>query len=393
MVTAVAAEADSVGRGLTGWSGPVAVPAAGPYRSGTPSVRRYDRALPPPDAAPRAVPGSAPPAGSPARAQHTVDVLAGGVGPAAAAAATATVLAAAPVPYDLVISAGIGGGFAPGAPLGSVVVADALVAADLGAGTPDGYLAVEELGFGRSVHLPPPGLPARFAAVLAAGGLSQLVAPVLTVSTVTGTAARAAELAARHPRAAAEAMEGFGVAEAAALHGVPVAELRAVSNAIGPRDRAAWRIGPALDALRYAFELLSGTVLLAESPTDLLSGGSGGAGGSEGSRGAGGSGGSGGAGGSGGSGGAGGSGGPPGPGGPEEPGASDEFGGSGVSDGPGRPGGPGGSGAPVPPGAATSPTAPVTPAAPVTPETPTTPVSPMTPVSPTPPVTSPEERL
>ncbi|MFE3127320.1 futalosine hydrolase, partial [Streptomyces hydrogenans] len=75
---------------------------------------------------------------------------------------------------------------------------------------------------------------------------------VLTVSTVTGSAARADALAARHPGAAAEAMEGFGVAEAAAAHGAAVLELRAVSNAVGPRDRAAWRIGDALTALRAA---------------------------------------------------------------------------------------------------------------------------------------------
>ncbi|MCP3822002.1 futalosine hydrolase [Streptomyces sp. A3M-1-3] len=174
------------------------------------------------------------------------EVLVVGVGPAAAAAGTATALATAP--YDLVVSAGIGGGFQPAAPPGSLVVADAIVAADLGAETPDGYLPVEALGFGRSVHLPPPDLTAH-----AAQALDALIAPVLTVSTVTGTADRAAELAARHPRAGAEAMEGFGVAEAAALHAVPVLEIRAISNAVGPRDRAAWRIGDALAALTEGF--------------------------------------------------------------------------------------------------------------------------------------------
>ncbi|WP_455351473.1 futalosine hydrolase [Streptomyces sp. SYSU K217416] len=174
------------------------------------------------------------------------DVVAVGAGPAASAAGAATALAT--TPYDLAVSAGIGGGFQPAAPPGSLVVADAIVAADLGAETPDGYLAVEELGFGRSVHLPPPGLTAHVARALGA-----LIAPVLTVSTVTGTAARAAELAARHPRAGAEAMEGFGVAEAAAVHSVPVLEIRAVSNTVGPRDRAAWRIGDALAALTEGF--------------------------------------------------------------------------------------------------------------------------------------------
>ncbi|ATW49183.1 futalosine hydrolase [Streptomyces peucetius subsp. caesius ATCC 27952] len=177
------------------------------------------------------------------------DVLVGGVGPAAAAAATATALAV--TPYDLVVSAGIGGGFAPHAPVGSLVVSDSVVAADLGAETPGGYLPVDELGFGRTVHASPPQLSALIAKTLGAAH-----APVLTVSTVTGTAARAAELAGRHPRAAAEAMEGFGVAEAAAAHGVPVVEIRAVSNAVGPRDRAAWRIGDALAALREAFHQL-----------------------------------------------------------------------------------------------------------------------------------------
>ena len=52
-------------------------------------------------------------------------------------------------------------------------------------------------------------------------------------------------------------MEGFGVAEAAAAHGVPVLEIRAVSNPVGPRDRAAWRIGDALAALTEAFGKLT----------------------------------------------------------------------------------------------------------------------------------------
>jgi futalosine hydrolase len=88
---------------------------------------------------------------------------------------------------------------------------------------------------------------------------------VLTVSTVTGSATRATELRTRHPRALAEAMEGFGVAEAAGAHGVPVLEIRAVSNPVGPRDRAAWRIGDALAALTEAFGKL-GPVLESWNP-------------------------------------------------------------------------------------------------------------------------------
>ncbi|MER5964902.1 futalosine hydrolase [Streptomyces sp. NPDC002057] len=245
IVTAVAAEADSVSAGL-GLGGPELLPLPG----GLVLRRHTDTA----DASVRA------------------DVLVGGVGPAAVAASTGTALAYAALTgpdsagYELVVSAGIAGGFQPLAPLGSVVVSTTVVAADLGAETPDGYLTVEELGFGRSAHPVPEALTGRIAAALAAGGRPHAVAPVLTVSTVTGTARRAAELADRHPGAAAEAMEGFGVAEAAAAYGVPVVEIRAVSNAVGPRDRGAWRIGEALDALRHTFALLSPTVLVEPSP-------------------------------------------------------------------------------------------------------------------------------
>ncbi|RAJ67013.1 futalosine hydrolase [Streptomyces sp. Amel2xB2] len=182
---------------------------------------------------------------SDATADVDVDVLAAGVGPAAAAAGAATALATAAAhgePFAFAVSAGIAGGF--GQPLAGTVLASSIVAADLGATTPDGFASVTELGFGVTEHRPPPGL---VRAVAEAAGAA--IGPVLTVSTVTGTAERARELAARHPGAVAEAMEGFGVAEAAAAHGVPVLELRTVSNAVGPRDRAAWRIPDALTAL------------------------------------------------------------------------------------------------------------------------------------------------
>ncbi|MFE5481233.1 futalosine hydrolase [Streptomyces sp. NPDC056527] len=252
IVTAVAAEADSVARGIT-FGGP----GSGEYPLPGGFVLRRRAGTGPEGRAP------------------VVDVLVGGVGPASVAAATATALAhaaahdpAAPPtpPYDLVVSAGIAGGFQPLAPLGSVVVSDAIVSADLGAQTPDGYLTVEELGFGRSSHAVGATLTRRISAALTQGARPHTVAPVLTVSTVTGTAERADELARRHPRAAAEAMEGFGVAEAAAAYGLPVVEIRAVSNAVGPRDRAAWRIGEALDSLRHTFQLLSTSVFVEPAP-------------------------------------------------------------------------------------------------------------------------------
>ncbi|MFF0301501.1 futalosine hydrolase [Streptomyces sp. NPDC004562] len=193
------------------------------------------------------------------------EVIASGVGPALAAASTATALTTAALsgrPFGLVVSAGIAGGFAPHAPVGSLVVADEITAADLGAETPDGFLPVTELGFGTVTHRPPEALVREVASATGARP-----GAVLTVSTVTGTAARAAHLRERHPTALAEAMEGFGVAEAAAAHGTPVLELRAVSNPVGPRDRAAWRIGDALAALAEGFGKIT-PVLSSWNPHD-----------------------------------------------------------------------------------------------------------------------------
>lgn len=178
-------------------------------------------------------------------------VAAVGVGPAAAAAGSARLLTlaeAAGRPYSAILSAGIGGGFAGRAAVGATVLAARSIAADLGAQSPSGFISLDELGFGSATIPGDPELLADLRAVLP----DALLGDALTVSTVTGTAESAAALADRHPDAMVEAMEGYGVACAAAAAGVPFAELRTVSNPIGPRDRAAWRIGAALAALTAA---------------------------------------------------------------------------------------------------------------------------------------------
>ncbi|KAF4323859.1 hypothetical protein G195_001839 [Phytophthora kernoviae 00238/432] len=152
--------------------------------------------------------------------------------------------------------AGIGGGFPGRADVGSLVVADAMVAADLGSQTPDGFLSVDELGFGSSRVAADAALAARLRHELQRAGLAVSGGTAVTVSTATGTAETAAELLRRVPDAAAEGMEGFGVATAAQQFGVPALELRAISNAVGPRDRDAWRIKDALDALQAASSIL-----------------------------------------------------------------------------------------------------------------------------------------
>ena len=182
------------------------------------------------------------------------DVLLAGVGPIAAAANTAKILAT--TKYDLVVSAGIGGGFVGKAEVGSLVVADEIIAADLGVETPEGFSSLDELGLGSTRIQVDAGLVNRLVKAFLAAKLTVNIGPVLTVSTVTGTAESTLELLARIPEAAAEGMEGYGVALAARGMGVPILELRTISNAVGPRDRASWRIKEALEILEVTSSVL-----------------------------------------------------------------------------------------------------------------------------------------
>jgi futalosine hydrolase len=189
-----------------------------------------------------------------------VDVVAGGVGPVPAALSTAALLAA--VRYDLVLAAGVGGGFPPAEP-GGLAVADRVVFADLGAELADGgFAALPELGLGEVSLATDPAL-----AGLLAERTGAVTGAVLTVSTVTGSKARAERLRQAHPDAVAEAMEGAAVAMAARQAGVRFGELRAVSNPIGPRDRASWRLTEALAALTGGFGRLLDAALINEGQT------------------------------------------------------------------------------------------------------------------------------
>ncbi|TFE23309.1 futalosine hydrolase [Cohnella luojiensis] len=193
------------------------------------------------------------------RGDRRFEVLAAGVGPVAAAVSTAIALASSSAAggYDLVVSAGIGGGFVDEAPIGSIVVASEVIAADLGAETPEGFAGVDKLGFGTNRIPVEENMSCLLVETLRAAGLTAGYGAILTLSTVTGTAETAAMLAERIPGAAAEAMEGYGVASAAHRQGIPFIEIRAISNAVGPRDKAAWRIGDALAALEAASTYLS----------------------------------------------------------------------------------------------------------------------------------------
>jgi futalosine hydrolase len=189
---------------------------------------------------------------TPAGELHAVSV---GVGPVAAALGTAALLAAGPG-YDLVMSAGIAGGFRGRIAVGDVVLADLATYADLGVRVDDGFLSVREMGIDQDSSLA--FGDQRLIDRMSGAPIMVLVGEVLTLSAMTGTNADADELAARYPRALAEAMEGFAVIAATRDYqgNRYVAEIRAISNLIGRRDRSTWNIPLAFDALADAMSTL-----------------------------------------------------------------------------------------------------------------------------------------
>lgn len=180
----------------------------------------------------------------------SVDVLVTGVGMVATAAWCSRVLAQAR--YDLALNCGVCGSFDPVLRPGRVahVVADRI--AELGAEDGEAFLSVEELKLldedefpftaGQLVNAMPPVNP----------GLDTLPAVSgITVNTVHGNRASIEAAVARfNPQV--ESMEGAAFMYSCLLAGVPFAQIRAVSNIVEPRNRAAWNIGGAIENLGQA---------------------------------------------------------------------------------------------------------------------------------------------
>lgn len=175
------------------------------------------------------------------------DVIVTGVGKVNAGGAVAKFLD--PARHSATISVGIAGALpcAASPPLGSIVVASTSVYADEGLETPDGFLDCASIGFpigpfdGNSI-------PAHPELLSCLRGLADLVGPIATISTCSGTDALASQVSTR-TLALAEAMEGAAVAHIAARLGVPAAELRIISNTTGARPRQRWDLKGALARL------------------------------------------------------------------------------------------------------------------------------------------------
>jgi futalosine hydrolase len=145
---------------------------------------------------------------------------------------------------------GVAGAFEESWPLASVVSVTQDTFADLGAETADGgFSDLLQLGFPVLRH-EEQQWGNTFAATWPTQGLP--TANGLTLNTITGTTATRQQLLARWPSAQVETLEGAAFFHACAAFGLRAAQIRGLSNYVGPRNREAWQLHPAAEAAQQA---------------------------------------------------------------------------------------------------------------------------------------------
>ncbi len=151
-------------------------------------------------------------------------------------------------PTDFAIQAGVAGTFHDKWPLTTVVEVTSERFGDLGAEEADGtFASVHEMGL-----IDPDAPPFRGGVLCNDGSAGFAFLPKahgLTVNTVTGTEASIQRLRRTFPDADIENMEGAAFFLACLSANVPFLSIRALSNRVEPRNRDAWRLAEAIDAL------------------------------------------------------------------------------------------------------------------------------------------------
>src|SRR5688572_7057367 len=175
----------------------------------------------------------------------SVAIVRTGVGPVNAAHAVTSFLTKTGT--RAIIVCGVGGAYpASGLAIGDVVCAASECYGDLGATSPSGFLDMKALGF-----------PVVEGPTALFNEIPMQVFPVdrrvrfVTMSCCTGTDGAAREIEKR-TAGAVESMEGAAVAHVAYLHGIPVGEVRGISNVVTNRDTTAWKLNDAARAAQEA---------------------------------------------------------------------------------------------------------------------------------------------
>jgi len=181
------------------------------------------------------------------RAAHAIDVLVTGVGMVATAAWCSRVFAIKD--YDMALNLGVCGSFDAAIAAGSVVHVVTEQLPEMGAEDGEAFLTVQDLKLltnndfpfqaGRLMNPAPP----KNSVLLHLPGVHGI-----TINTVHGSER---SIAAVRQRAApqVESMEGAAFMYACLIHQIPFAEVRAVSNIVEKRNRAAWRMAEAIQNL------------------------------------------------------------------------------------------------------------------------------------------------
>ena len=178
---------------------------------------------------------------------HDLDVLTSGVGMVATAVRCATALALKP--YDLALNLGVCGSFDRTLGLNRVVHVVSDCMPELGAEDGEAFLTIHELHLLGKDDVPFTGGWLTNRRPPQNETLSALpVVNAVTVNTVHGNDRSIAEVAGRF-QPQVESMEGAAFMYACLNQGVVFAQVRAVSNIVERRNRAAWSIATAIDAL------------------------------------------------------------------------------------------------------------------------------------------------
>jgi futalosine hydrolase len=138
-----------------------------------------------------------------------------------------------------VVLAGVAGSYDPALTALATVVSPSRVRC-LGIGA--GGRSAAQLGFADADELPLAG----------EGGLA------LSVAAASGSPGEADARLREHPGAVIEEMEGYAVALAAMIAGIPCCMVRGVSNRAGDRNTASWQLAPALEAVGRTLDTMLG---------------------------------------------------------------------------------------------------------------------------------------
>ena len=140
-----------------------------------------------------------------------------------------------------VLLLGIAGALVPGVSVGEAVEFDVAVCYGIGAGSGDGFVSAQEMGWGQwpvppqisdSIRLRTDGGKVRFT--------------LLTCCAASASEGDVHLRLKKYPGAVAEDMEGFSVAAACRFAGIPLRIIRGISNRAGDRNKDNWRVRDAM---------------------------------------------------------------------------------------------------------------------------------------------------